>query len=98
MGSCIYGKKLLKICMKCAGEEDAMEAVKSLHESIQVFIVGDCVYIRSKQKQVLDLNFLLSSLCVLKLLDVVRVCNFLFPRNRVIIKKVNYYFRKYKEN
>ena len=34
----ISPKKLLKFCMKSAGEEDRMEAVKSLHESIQVFI------------------------------------------------------------
>jgi len=34
----ISSKQLLKICMKSAGEEDPMEVVKLLHESIQVFI------------------------------------------------------------
>jgi len=34
----ISPKKLLKFCMKSEGEEDCMEAVKSFHESIQVFI------------------------------------------------------------
>ena len=33
----ISPKKLLKFCMKCVGEEDRMEAVKSLYESVQVF-------------------------------------------------------------
>lgn len=30
----ISPKQLLKFCMKCAGEEDRMEAVKSLDESL----------------------------------------------------------------
>lgn len=59
-------------------------------------MVGDCVYPRPKQ--VIDLIFLLSSLFVLKFLDVIRFFNFLFPINGVIIKKLNYYFLQYKEN
>ena len=74
----------------------SMEPVKSLHESIQPFIVGDCVYLRPRH--VLDSLFLLSSFCVLKFLHVIRVFNFLFRINGVIIKKLNYYFRQYKEN
>ena len=64
-----------------------MEAVKSLHESIQVFIVGDCVYLRPRQ--------VLFDLLGVKLqcfLDVVRVCNFLFPINGVVMEKLNYCF------
>jgi len=34
----IYPKQLLKICMKSVREEDPMEAVKLIYESIQVFI------------------------------------------------------------
>lgn len=46
---CISRKELMQICVDSAGEEDAKEVVKSLDKSGQVFIVGDCVYLRPEQ-------------------------------------------------
>lgn len=45
----ISREEFLQICMESAGEEDANEVVKSLDESGQIIIVGDCVYLRPEQ-------------------------------------------------
>lgn len=47
--ACISRKELLQICVDYTGEEGGKEVVKSLDKSGQVFIVGDCVYLRPEQ-------------------------------------------------
>eukprot|EP00253_Pinus_taeda_P033290 PITA_33290 len=47
--ACISRKELLQICMDSTDEEHGKEVMKSLDKSGQVFIVGDCVYLRPEQ-------------------------------------------------
>ena len=63
----ISSKQLLKICIKSAGEEDPMEAVKLLHESIQVLIKYAIFFYLLKFLNVVNFLFLSIGMIIKKI-------------------------------